>query len=247
MSANNLLVTGASADLARDLVRKLMRGANPPTVFAHYHQSAERVDELKAEFKELIVPVKADLGNGADVERLVSDVRTRCAAPDQIVHFAGLKLRLERFGQSDLASFEADFAVQLMGIMRILREFLPVMSKAEKRTKVVFVLSSVTLGVPPKFMSLYTVIKYAQLGLMKALAADYAGTKVDINAVSPSTIETRFLANLPAKAIEMAAAQNPLKRNVTPAELTEVIEFLLSPAAGALNGVNIPVTGGMVF
>jgi 3-oxoacyl-[acyl-carrier protein] reductase len=109
------------------------------------------------------------------------------------------------------------------------------------------VLSSVTLGVPAKFMSGYTLVKYAQLGLLRALAAEYAGTSVNINAVSPYMVETQFLSEIPEKAREMAAAAAPEKRLATPAEVVSVIQFLLSSGSDFLNGANIPVTGGTVF
>jgi 3-oxoacyl-[acyl-carrier protein] reductase len=60
-------------------------------------------------------------------------------------------------------------------------------------------------------------------------------------------VETRFLSNIPAKAIEITASQNPHLRNTRPMEVTNVIEFLLSSASDYLNGVNIPVTGGAAY
>lgn len=242
-----MLITGASSDLAANLIQSVMKRPGPPRVLAHYHGSSERISQLQTAFPGLIHPLQANLSVAADQEQLIAQIRSMSGMPDKIVHFAGLKLRLERFGQADLGAFESDFAVQVGAIARLLREFLPAMAGAQTRTKIVFVLSSVTIGVPPRFMSFYTVAKYAQLGLMRALASEYAGTSVDINGVSPSMVETRFLANIPPKAIEVAAARSPHGRNVTAQEVTAVIEFLLSSASDHLSGVNIPVTGGSVY
>jgi 3-oxoacyl-[acyl-carrier protein] reductase len=114
------------------------------------------------------------------------------------------------------------------------------------RARVVFVLSSVTRGLPPKFMSMYTVVKYAQLGLMKSLASEYAGTNVTVNAVSPSMIATQFLSRLPELAVQQAAAGSPRGRHATPEEVVGAIAFLLSPDAGYLSGAEIPITAGSV-
>src|SRR5689334_678700 len=161
MSTDSVLITGASSDLAADLVRRLMQGASPPRVIAHFYGNRQKIDQLQAEFKDLVIPIQADLSKMAEVEQLIEQVRSRVEAPRKIVHFAGLKLRLERFSQADLSRFQNDFAVQVDAVLRILREFLPAMARSDVRSKVVLVLSSVTLGIPPKFMSLYTVIKFA--------------------------------------------------------------------------------------
>lgn len=242
-----MFITGASSDLAADLIARLMTGSKPPRVFAHFNRSRERIERLQNHYGSSIVPVQADLSVPDDLQNLVHGVRAKTETLNQIVHFAGLELQLERFAQADLAHFEGDLAVQLDAIIRILRELLPLMVRSETRAKVVFVLSSVTVGVPPKFMSLYTVIKYAQLGLMRALASEYGSNNVDINAVSPGMVETRFLSALPSKAIEMAASQSPLGRNLSAREVSGVIEFLLSRGSDHLSGVNIPVAGGAVY
>jgi len=97
---------------------------------------------------------------------------------------------------------------------------------------------------PPKFMSMYTVIKYAQLGLMRAAAAEYAASGLTINAVSPSMIETQFVEEIGDVAIRMSAAANPKGRNAQPEDVIGAIEFLLSPAAGYMTGIALPITGG---
>jgi 3-oxoacyl-[acyl-carrier protein] reductase len=82
---------------------------------------------------------------------------------------------------------------------------------------------------------------------MKALAGEYAGKKISINAVSPSMANTRFLSGLPQKLIEIVAEQHPLGRNARTEDVVPLIRFLLSEEAGYLTGVNIPVAGGLVF
>jgi 3-oxoacyl-[acyl-carrier protein] reductase len=101
--------------------------------------------------------------------------------------------------------------------------------------------------VPPKALAHYTTTKYALLGLMKALAAEYADKHISINAVSPSMTETSFLSGLPVKLIELSAAAHPLKRNASTQDIAPIIKFLLSSDADYIGGANVPVTGGSVF
>ena len=73
-------------------------------------------------------------------------------------------------------------------------------------------LSSVTINLPPKALVHYTTIKYALLGLVKSLASEYGNKNIQINALSPSMIETKFLENINEKIIEINAHNHPLKR-----------------------------------
>jgi NAD(P)-dependent dehydrogenase (short-subunit alcohol dehydrogenase family) len=42
----------------------------------------------------------------------------------------------------------------------------------------------------------------------------------------------------------LSAAANPKGRNAMPADVIGMIEFLLSPAAGYMTGVDVAITGG---
>ena len=70
--------------------------------------------------------------------------------------------------------------------------------------------------------------------LTEALAAEWKG-KVTVNAVLPSTIDT--------KANRASMANADFSKWVAPLELAEVILFLASDAASAVTGALIPVTG----
>ena len=254
MSREILLVTGASSDLGLALLRRVARGAEPPLVLAHHHDGLARVEAVAAELGAggAIVPMAADFSNPDSVAALAQRIEAEHGAPTQIVHLAGLKLLYERFPKFDWNHFERDLTVQLRAAVILLQRLLPAMAKrASKKdadgalprsAKVVFVLSSVTRGLPPKFLSMYTVVKHAQLGLMKALASEYASANVTVNAVSPSMVATRFLDNLPEVAVQVAASQSPRGRHATPEEVVGAIAFLLSPDAAYISGAEIPVT-----
>jgi 3-oxoacyl-[acyl-carrier protein] reductase len=174
---------------------------------------------------------------------MADEVTARFGVPAQIVHLPALRLSYERLAKFNLDRFHQDMAIQVDAAIVLLKKFAPKMSKMDS-ARVVFVLSSVTRAMPPKFMSMYTVIKYAQLGLMRAAAAEYAASGLTINAVSPSMIETQFVEEIGDVAIRMSAAANPKGRNAQPEDVIGAIEFLLSPAAGYMTGIALPITGG---
>jgi len=233
-----VLVAGASSDLGVALIRRLLQSGDA-SIVAHYNKSAERIEQLGA--PDRIQPVSADFESVESVERMVEQLDGR--VPSQIVYLPALKLRYERFSKFNLDHFDRDMNVQVRSAIALFKRLLPKMVELP-RAKVVFVLSSVTGRVPPKFMSMYTVVKHAQLGLMRALASEYGSSRITINAVSPTMIETRFLDEIPAIAKEMTAAAAPRGRIATTDDVVGAIEFLLSPASDFISGIELPVTGG---
>ena len=245
------LVTGASSELGRELVPRLVQ--NGTTVIAHYHTDfpSSIFESLSAESRNKVTPLRADFSSQDDVIQMIETIRGQFGTPQQIVHFPALNLRYARLSEFDWESFEVDTHIQLRSLLTLLKAFLPKTGKSSAvetaRMKIVLILSSVILGMPPKYLAAYTMVKYAQLGLLRAVTAEYAEENVRIYGVSPSMIETRFVDGIPTKARELSALQNPMRRNATPKDVIPLIEFLLSSNANYINGCNIPITGGSIF
>ena len=239
MSGGIILITGASSDIGLALIECLASYPEPPVILAHCNSGADRLPAT-------VHPLVCDLGNVDSVAALAEKILAEYACPDQVVHLPALKLRYERFTKFDWQRFETDLRIQVQSAVILLKRLLPAMAKMPG-ARIVFVSSSVTRGVPPKFMSMYTVVKQAQLGLMRSLAAEYAETNISVNAVSPGMVETRFLEDLPDMVKEMSARSIPRHRNAAPADVVNAIEFLLSPKAGYITGIELPVTGGAVY
>jgi len=232
-----------------DLVRRLAADG-VRRILCHYHNGEARASQLQRELGPVIVPMRADLSSASAAESFVERLRHEEVMPTAIVHLPAAKVNVERFRKVDLSLLERDWQIQVKSLITILQTCLP-RRKApggeDQRINVVLVLSSVTLGIPPKYLSMYTVVKYAQLGLMRALAAECAEYGVSVNAVSPSMIDTPLLSDVPRHLIELSATQNPMGRNASVPEVTAAIAYLLSPSACFVSGANIPVTGGSAF
>lgn len=240
-----ILVVGASSDIGRELIREL--AVDRPLVLAHYNRSGEKLEHLRAAAHGAeIVPLQADLSQRDEAARLAATLAEHYPTPDKVVHLAAPKLEYVRFKDTSWDVFERELSVQLGSIVTILQTILPAMARRQ-RGKLVFVLSSITLGIPSGALAHYVTAKYALLGLARALAAEYAARGINVNAVSPSMVETAFLENVPERMVEIVASQSPRGRHATPREVAGVIRFLLSADAEYLTGANIPVTGGSIF
>lgn len=211
------------------------------------NRSIERINTLIERNKDLeIVPLAADFSKPAEIQELIQKIKTRGIIPTAIVHLPAAKISYIRFKNLTWEFLEQEMQIQLRSLLEVLRSFMPAMSKS-KRGKVILVLSSYTYGIPPKFLTHYITVKYALLGLMKSVAAEYSDKNVTVNAISPSLIETAFLSQVPEEIVQMSAENSPLKRNATVDDIAPVINFLLSKDSDYMTGINLQVTGGTSF
>jgi NAD(P)-dependent dehydrogenase (short-subunit alcohol dehydrogenase family) len=115
--------------------------------------------------------------------------------------------------------------------------------------------ASVAGLVGARYTAAYSASKHAAVGLMRATAAEVAGTGVTANAVCPAYVDTamtdRTVENIVAKtdrSAEQARAEleqlTPLGRLLDPGEVASAVVFLASPEAAAINGQALVLDGG---
>ncbi len=96
-------------------------------------------------------------------------------------------------------------------------------------------------------LAAYTVAKHAVVGLVRALAADLAGTGVTAVAVSPGSTGTAMLqqsAALYDTTTDDLAGHQLLRRVLEPDEIAATVAFCCSREGAALNGGVVAADGG---
>jgi len=96
-------------------------------------------------------------------------------------------------------------------------------------------------------MSSYNAAKGAVTNFTRALALEYGSRGVRVNAVAPSLTSSEATADLEKIEAVMAAfvSRLPIGRAAKPDEIASVIAFLASEDAIFVNGVVLPVDGGI--
>ncbi|MCD7890502.1 MAG: SDR family oxidoreductase [Ruminococcus sp.] len=233
----DILIIGASSDMGRCFIER--NHALYDNIIAHYKTDDSVFSKLKC---SNIIPFQADMNDLSSTAEMINRIKERGLSPQYILHFASNRFKYEKFLKTTAEETEEHIRCSVILFSEILRSFLPDMTK-KKSGRVVSVLSSCTVGNPPKFISPYAVSKYALLGLMNSLAAEYAEKEINFNSVSPEMTETAFISEIPPMIVEMSAQNSPMKRNMRVEEIVPVIEFLLSDKADMITGQNILVSG----
>ena len=160
---------------------------------------------------------------------------------DGIVYFPGT-IVLKPFKQLSLDTFENDYNINVLGLIKILKFY---QSKLSDTASLVFI-STVAANIGMPFHSSISMCKASLEGLAKSLAAEWA-PKVRVNCVAPSLVETklakRFFRNDKQK--EMMSERHPLKTTGQVEDISSAIEFLLSTKSKWVTGQVIGVDGGM--
>lgn len=93
----------------------------------------------------------------------------------------------------------------------------------------------------------YAAAKAGLIGLTKTLAKELGKKGIRVNAVAPGFIQTHMTASLPEKVLDAMKEKTPLKRLGQPADVAYAIMFLASDEANFINGIVLPVDGGLVI
>jgi NAD(P)-dependent dehydrogenase (short-subunit alcohol dehydrogenase family) len=171
---------------------------------------------------------------------------------DVLVNNAGISSSAP-VSRTSLDDWRSQIEVNATGAFLCTRAVLPGMRDRD-RGRIVTVASTAS-HVGYRYTAGYTASKHAAVGLMRAVAAELAGTGVTANAVCPAFVRTDMTATSVARiasrtgrdsasAESALAAASPLGRLLEPSEVAFAVTFLAAPEAAAINGQTLVLDGG---
>jgi meso-butanediol dehydrogenase/(S,S)-butanediol dehydrogenase/diacetyl reductase len=236
-----IIITGAGSGIGAGTARRFLREGAFVTVNGRREYKLQETiagfDSTKA------LAHSGDVSDEEYVKRLVSDTVARFGKLDVFVNNAAIAT-FGPFAQTTTEDWRKIMATDLDAVYFGAREALPHLLKT--KGSLINISSASGLG-GDWGLSAYNAAKGAVTNFTRSLALEYGSRGVRVNAVAPSLTSTEASAEIEKIDAVMAAFRDrlPIGRSATPDEVAGVIAFLASEDARFINGVNLPIDGGL--
>ena len=244
LDGRTALVTGASRGLGVAMARALAEAGANTVLHASREAPLREADSIATSCGVRTAGVTADLSNPIAALKLIDDATAAIGASvDILVNNAGIIRRNPALEYSD-EDWDDVMSVNLSSVFRLCRAAGAQMV-ARGRGKIINIASVLSfqggIRVPA-----YAAAKGGIAQLTKALANEWAGSGVNVNAIAPGymlTDNTRAIVDDPVRYREITS-RIPASRWGEPADLAGAVVFLASPAADYVHGHVLVVDGG---
>jgi 3-oxoacyl-[acyl-carrier protein] reductase len=239
------MVTGGSRGIGAAFVESLL--ADGFKVSTCSRSKSARLDALlvNPDYAPLLYWASCEVGNADEANRFVSEAM-EWAGDDGIyglVNNAGIAQA------GILASFpnvESDKLIQvnLLGAIHFARAVSQHLLAQNKGGRIINI-SSIIGSRGYNGLAAYSASKAGMDGLTRALARELGRRRITVNSVGPGYVKTQMSSTLTPPQIAQIVNRTPLGRLATEADVTALVRFLLSDAAGMITGQVILVDGGV--
>jgi len=242
LSGKVALVTGANTGLGQGMAIALAEagadialiGRSEPT------ETLAKIAEIGVKSHSILT----DLGNADAVGDIVAEAVSELGRADILVNNAGIIKRNEAIDFTP-TEWDSVMDVNLRTLFFLSQAFARHLVAEDKAGKIINIASMLTFQGGIRVPS-YTASKSAVGGLTKALANEWAGHNINVNAIAPGYFATNNTAALQAdeKRNTEILGRIPSGRWGNPSDMGGAIVFLASSASDYVQGITLPVDGG---
>ena len=163
---------------------------------------------------------------------------------DALIYCPG-SINLKPINRLKLDDFRYDFEVNVIGAVKAVQKYLPVLKAGQQPAILLFSTVAVKLGMP--FHASVAAAKAGVEGLTRSLGAELAPS-IRVNAIAPTVTDTDLASKLlrNERKTEQMKERHPLKKNLNPQEVADFAAYLLSTKAAALSGQIFEMDCGIV-
>lgn len=185
-----------------------------------------------------------DVSDASAVAEQTKALTSAYGAPQALVNNAGIA-EDDLLIRTDEESLGRVLNTNLASAIRLSKAVMRGMMKA--RWGRIVNLSSVVARMGNGGQSVYAATKAGVEGFTRSLAQEVGSRNITVNAVAPGFIATDMTAAMSDEQRAALLTQIPLARLGEPADVADLVAFLVSDAASYITGETIQINGGMHF
>ena len=186
--------------------------------------------------------LNVDVTSADQIAKALAHVVSQSPRIDILVNNAGYLGSYQPFVRFDAAEWERILQVNLIGVLEVTRQVLPLMRRAGHGRIVNMGSLAGKEGLPN--LAAYSAASAGVIAFTKALSREVCDTDIRVNCVAPGPIDTDLIRRLGDKVVDEMIAASPLKRLGNVDEVAGIVLWLCSDASAFNTGAVFDMSGG---
>lgn len=241
------IVTGASRGIGLAVATRFAEAGMKVVISGRKQDS---LDSTAAEIKAIggdVTPIAAHNGDKAALQALVEQTIATYGGVDVLVNNAATNPHFGTLLEAEDSMWQKTFEVNLLGNVWLTQA--AVRSMRERGGGKIINVASVNGLRPGSMQGIYSITKAGVISLTQTLAMELADDNIQVNAIAPGLIKTKFAQAIWSNETLMEGVVNrtPQRRIGEPDEIAGMALYLASPASSFATGQVFVVDGGITI
>lgn len=238
------IVTGGSRGIGRAIALGFARAGAHVVVASRTSKDIKQVAQQIEGLGRKALPIRADVSNLTDVERMVAQSISTFGHIDILVNNAGISPIYKKAEKVTEEDWDQIITVNLKGTFLCCQAIGRVMIERQQGNIINITSIGAQVGLPR--LIVYAATKGGVAQITKGLALEWTRYNIRVNAIGPAFVETdltKAIQEIP-RLLDPLVEQTPMKRFARPEEMVGAAIYLASEASGYVTGQTIYVDGG---